>query len=91
MLCRKMRTSTNIWRSFAFVDSFHDADEDLMSFSTASFVGRAGIAPLSVTVMAPQAFANRSASLNRFSSCHNENKQEKCDAHVNTAGVFINR
>lgn len=32
-------------------------------------VGIAGIAPLSVTVIAPQAFANRSASLSFFSSC----------------------
>lgn len=40
-----------------------------MASRTAFFVGRAGIAPLSVTVMAPQAFAKYKASLNRFSSC----------------------
>ena len=38
-------------------------------FSTASFVGRAGMAPLSVTVRAPQAFAKRRASRSRCSSC----------------------
>jgi hypothetical protein len=38
-------------------------------------VGSAGIAPLSVTVRAPQTFANFRASLNRPSSCfsHKEN------------------
>lgn len=41
-------------------------------FWTASFVGRAGMAPLSITVMAPQAFAKRSASCSRCSSCQKE-------------------
>lgn len=38
------------------------------AFMTASAVGKAGIAPLSVTVIAPQAFAKLRASLNRCSS-----------------------
>jgi hypothetical protein len=37
--------------------------------STCCRVGSAGIAPLSVTVRAPQTFANFKASLNRPSSC----------------------
>uniref|UniRef100_A0A2P2JXT6 Uncharacterized protein n=1 Tax=Rhizophora mucronata TaxID=61149 RepID=A0A2P2JXT6_RHIMU len=35
-----------------------------MTFNTASLVGKAGIAPLSFTVNAPQALANFRASLN---------------------------
>lgn len=45
------------------------------SLRTASFVGKAGIAPFSVTVRAPQAFAKRRASLNRSSSCQNANNK----------------
>lgn len=43
---------------------------------TASFVGSAGIAPLSVTVIAPQAFANRRASLNFSSFCSIKRKKK---------------
>lgn len=38
------------------------------NWRTASFVGRAGMAPLSITVRAPQALAKARASCNRFSS-----------------------
>lgn len=50
-----------------FYSSF--AEIFVKSCKTASFVGSAGIAPLCVTVRAPQAFAKRRASLNRSSSC----------------------
>uniref|UniRef100_A0A2P2J3M2 Fructokinase n=1 Tax=Rhizophora mucronata TaxID=61149 RepID=A0A2P2J3M2_RHIMU len=50
------------------VSTFHHALASPRSFRTASLVGSAGIAPLSITVAAPQAFAKRRASLNRFSS-----------------------
>lgn len=40
-----------------------------MTFNTASFVGKAGIAPLSITVNAPQPLANLRAFLSRSSSC----------------------
>ena len=38
-----------------------------MTFITASLIGKAGIAPLSVTVNAPQALANFRASLSSSS------------------------
>jgi hypothetical protein len=41
----------------------------------ASLEGSAGIAPLSVTVIEPQAFANWRASLNCFSSCRRKIKE----------------
>lgn len=41
---------------------------------TASFVGSAGIAPIPVTVIAPQAFAKRRASFNFFSLCRTKSK-----------------
>jgi len=40
-----------------------------MSLITVSFSGSDGMAPLSVVVIAPQAFANRRASRNLLSSC----------------------
>lgn len=45
------------------------ATDSSKALSTASLVGKAGIAPLSITVSAPQALANLRASLNRPSSC----------------------
>jgi len=51
----------------AMIFSTHDLTS-AMSLRTASFVGKAGIAPFSVTVRAPQALAKRRASLNRSSS-----------------------
>lgn len=54
-----------------FKQLLYDAATGSKSFRTASFVGSAGIAPLSVTVRAPQAFAKSRASLSRFSSCYN--------------------
>lgn len=41
---------------------------------TASFVGSAGIAPIPVTVIAPQPFAKRRASFNFFSLCQTKAK-----------------
>jgi hypothetical protein len=46
----------------------------LIRFSTSSSLGRAGIAPFLVVVIAPHAFANLSTSLNFDSSCNYENK-----------------
>lgn len=54
---------------YVAVCAFHPGETFPKSFRTASLVGSAGIAPLSVTVTAPQAFANKRASLNSFSSC----------------------
>lgn len=42
--------------------------EPSMAANTSSLVGKAGIAPLSLTVNAPQPFANHRAPLSRFSS-----------------------
>jgi len=56
-------------RGLIYACAFHPGAAFPKSFRTASLVGSAGIAPLSVTVTAPQAFANKRASLNSFSSC----------------------
>ena len=55
-------------------DLFHfdDAEYLVKASRTVFFVGSAGIAPLSVTVRAPQAFAKSKASLNRSSSCQKD-------------------
>jgi hypothetical protein len=42
----------------------------LSSFSASSSLGRAGIAPFLVVVIAPHAFANLSTALNLGSSCN---------------------
>jgi hypothetical protein len=44
---------------------------------TVSLSGRDGIAPLSVVVIAPHAFANFRASLKRGSSCENTKDSEQ--------------
>lgn len=49
-------------------------DPPLISFSAASSLGRAGIAPFWVVVIAPHAFANFSTSLNLGSSCNQKVK-----------------
>lgn len=56
-----------------------------MAFRTASVVGKAGIAPLSVTVNAPQALANLRASLN-LSSFYNMNECFKGNKQDGTRG-----
>lgn len=52
-----------------------------MAFVTASLDGKAGIAPLSITVNPPQALANLRASLSRSSSYKRQNQTLK---HFNT-------
>jgi hypothetical protein len=54
---------------------FSHARTLLINLITVSMSGRAGIAPLSVVVMAPQAFANLRASRNRPSFCESHKSQ----------------
>lgn len=58
-----------------------------MAFSTTSLVGKAGIAPLSITVNAPQALANLRASLNCFSFYEIKQVEVRC---INAKGTSCN-
>lgn len=58
-----------IQMSYFTVPASCQAETPSMIRSISSSVGRAGIAPLFVTVSPPHALANRRACLNRFSSC----------------------
>lgn len=57
-----------IWSNAGLTEKIYATDLS-KAFSTVSLVGKAGIAPLSFTVRAPQALANLSASLSRSSFC----------------------
>lgn len=82
-LNKKLKRFTNcmlLWSLKQLWGNNSQAGTSLIKLKTVSMSGRAGIAPLSVTVIAPQAFANFSASRNRSSFCKCPKASHHCQS-----------